>query len=89
MELNHTQQYNSFTTKSGNIVWAAAMQLAWTELRNKFTQGSPIQLKTESPKSLEMIENFNQAVFKQSDIDPNSIYVKSGFGQVTLEQINQ
>jgi len=31
---------------------------------------------------------FNQATFQAKDINPNSIYVKSGFGPATLAQIN-
>jgi hypothetical protein len=29
MEITLFDQYNAFTTPTGNIIWAAAMQLAW------------------------------------------------------------
>jgi hypothetical protein len=29
MEKDLFENYNAFVTKEGNIVWAAAMQLAW------------------------------------------------------------
>jgi hypothetical protein len=36
-----------------------------------------------------MIENYNSAKFKASDINPKSIYVKSGKGQKTIQLINK
>jgi len=36
-----------------------------------------------------MIENYNSAKFKATDINPQSIYVKSGKGQQTVDLINK
>ena len=35
-----------------------------------------------------MIENYNSAKFKASDINPKNIYIKSGKGQKAIQQIN-
>ena len=35
-----------------------------------------------------MVENFNQSKFSIKDIDFNSIYVKAGYGQETVDEIN-
>jgi hypothetical protein len=46
-------------------------------------------LATEDKKVLQMIENYNSAKFKATDINPQSIYVKSGKGQQTVDLINK
>lgn len=89
MESDRAIKHNAFTTKAGNVVWAAAMQLAWDELRHSFANGNPLLFHTENPTSLTTIQNFNEGVFKKSDIDPQSVYVKSGYGQATLNTINK
>lgn len=42
MEEDPAILYNPFTTSKGNIVWAGAMQLAWNELKEKFTKNKSI-----------------------------------------------
>jgi|688.fasta_scaffold1519952_1 hypothetical protein len=42
MEDTLFQQYNAFTSPTGNIIWGAAMQLAWNELRKSFASGKPL-----------------------------------------------
>lgn len=46
-------------------------------------------METENQNALHIIKNFNQATFQTKDINPDSIYVKSGYGQSTLKQINE
>lgn len=46
MEEVRFDKYNAFTTKNGNIVWGAAMQLAWNELSSKFAKNTPLRLNT-------------------------------------------
>lgn len=36
-----------------------------------------------------MINSFNQPSFTKTDIDTNSVYIKSGLGQATLDIINE
>ena len=42
MEKAAFDKYNAFSTKAGNVVWGAAMQLAWNELREKFANKKPL-----------------------------------------------
>ncbi len=65
------------------------MQLAWNELREQFASSKPLLLKTEDNHSLQVIKNFNEGSFTRDDINKDSIYVKSGYGQATLNLINQ
>lgn len=85
--LKHSQ-YNSFIMDCGNQVWAGALTLAWTELRNQIVK-EDIKLATENQSALQIINNFNKAAFKATDVSPQSIYVKSGFGQNTVDLINK
>jgi hypothetical protein len=80
--------YNGFVTKQDNYVWAGAMCLAWSELKNSIIK-APIELATQDPTALRMIKNFNSEAFKADDLDPKCIYVKSGFGKKTLDTINK
>lgn len=68
MEKDFFEKYNAFVTKEGNIVWAAAMQLAWNQIRDKFTHKKPLMFKTESPAALKTIFNFNAGLVKREDI---------------------
>jgi len=45
-------------------------------------------LAIQDQHGLQTMNVFNQATFQAKDINPNSIYVKSGFGPATLAQIN-
>lgn len=83
-----SSSYNAFTTSAGNVVWAAAMQLAWNELKASFASNQPLTFHTENAHSLRTIKNFNEGLFNKADIDPQSYYVKSGYGQATVDTIN-
>jgi CRP-like cAMP-binding protein len=45
-------------------------------------------LKTDEVIALEMVEKLNEALFSKNDLDEASYYVKSGYGQSTVEAIN-
>ncbi len=72
----------------GNYVWGGAMNLAWTDLSESILE-EPLTLKTEDPTALKMVEAFNDPVFEKGDLDEASYYIKSGYGQETVNQINQ
>jgi len=72
----------------GNYIWAGAMNLAWTDL-NESILNEPLILNTEDPAVLEMVDAFNDPVFEKGDLDEASYYIKSGYGQETINQINQ
>lgn len=46
MEEIYFDKYNAFSTKEGNLIWGAAMQLAWNELSSKFAKNAPLRLHT-------------------------------------------
>jgi hypothetical protein len=64
------------------------MSLAWAELKNTIIK-APIQLETEDKRIHQEIDNFNAERFKVNDIDPQSIYVKAGYGKKTQDLINK
>jgi hypothetical protein len=72
----------------GNYVWGGAMNLAWTELAENIIK-EDIKLNTKDKVALEMVSNLNDAPFSKNDLDEESYYIKSGYGQKTVEEINR
>jgi len=72
----------------GNYVWGGAMNLAWNDL-NENILGEKLKLNTKERVALDMVEKFNDAVFERTDLDEKSYYIKSGYGQETIDLINQ
>ena len=64
------------------------MCLAWNELKNSIIK-APLQLGTNDPTAIQIIDNFNAERFVDTEIDPACVYVKSGYGKKTLDLINQ
>lgn len=98
--VNPIEQYVSKDTKTtiagnylgsyynGNYVWGGAMNLAWNELNENILK-EKLQLKSQDKTALEMVEKLNNPSFTKNDLDENSYYIKSGFGQQTVTAINQ
>ncbi len=72
----------------GNYIWGGAMNLAWNELNENILH-EKLQLRTTDEIALEMVEKFNNPAFTKNDLDKESYYVKSGYGQETVETINR
>lgn len=72
----------------GNFVWCGAMNLAWNELNENILK-EKLQLNSQDKTALEIVEKLNNPLFSKSDLDENSYYIKSGFGQKTINAINQ
>ena len=72
----------------GNYVWGGAMNLAWREMIDNILH-EKLELKTEDNAALEMVNKFNRSPFSKDDLDQESYYVKSGFGQGALDIINK
>lgn len=89
MEHNHESHYNSFTAPDGNIVWAGALTLAWKELLHLTPDTKQLTIKNANPHVESIANNFNESPFSKNELDKSSYYVKSGFGQVTVEEINK
>ncbi len=71
-----------------NYVWGGAMNLAWTELKDSFV-GEPIAIASENQDALYITKRLNDPVFSKADLDEASYYIKSGYGQATVDAINK
>jgi len=71
-----------------NYVWGGAMNLAWTEMSENIIKAL-VKLNTTDPTALAMVDKFNNAVFTKNDLDEASYYIKSGYGQSTVDMINK
>ena len=72
----------------GNYVWGGAMNLAWDELNDNILH-EKLKLNTTDKTALEMVEKFNNPIFTKNDLDESSYYIKSGYGQQTVDLINK
>ena len=82
------QDYYLGSEYKGNYVWGLAMNLAWNELNENILH-EKLKLKTEDKVALEMADKFNHAPFTKNDLDEKSYYLKSGYGQRTIDLINK
>lgn len=72
----------------GNFVWGGAMNLAWTEFNEKILH-EKLKLNAKDKIALEMVNKLNNPIFAKNDLDEKSYYVKSGYGQKTVNLINK
>ncbi len=72
----------------GNYVWGGAMNLAWNNLNENILK-EKLQLNTMDKIALEMVSKLNDAPFSKDDLDEESYYIKSGFVQSTVDEINR
>ncbi len=72
----------------GNYIWGGAMNLAWNELTGSIIH-EKLKLKTTDKQALTITEKLNNPVFTKRDLDEASYYIKSGYGQKTVEMINR
>ena len=63
------------------------MNLCWNELKQKMIK-EDIKLKTEDQAALQTAQKFNKTTFTVKDMHPSCWYVKAGFGNKTVNQIN-
>ncbi len=72
----------------GNYVYAGAINLVWNDVKKNIT-GEELKFKTENRKILHFIDMMNLYPFTRNDLDSESYYIKSGFGQKTEDIINK
>lgn len=72
----------------GNYVWGGAMNLAWNELNENILH-EKLKFKKDDKIALEMAEKLNNPIFTKNDLDDKSYYIKSGYGQATVDTINK
>lgn len=84
-----SNMYGDFlgSTIKGNYIWGSAMNYAWNELKDNIIK-EPLSLKTTDQTALLMVDRLNITPFTKDDMDAASYYIKSGFGQKTVDQIN-
>ncbi|MCF7795140.1 hypothetical protein K9M50_02175 [Patescibacteria group bacterium] len=71
----------------GNYVWGGAMNLAWNELNENVLEEN-LKLQTDDETALNMVEKFNNPIFTKDDLNKESYYIKSGYGQSIVDEIN-
>ncbi len=71
----------------GNYVWGAAANLAWNGLAENVIK-EKIKLKSNDTITVAMLDKFNNLSFSKTDLDEKSYYIKSGYGQKTIDEIN-
>lgn len=88
-----TQSYNYITTGSyhkGNFVYGGAMQLAINDLNeNILHEKLQLKLDDSDTDTKRILNIFNKSEFTKDDLDDKSYYVKSGYGQKTIDLINR
>ena len=72
----------------GNYVWGGAMNLAWNELNDNILH-EKLALDTTDKTALDLVSKLNNSMFTKNDLDEESYYIKSGFGQETVNIINK
>jgi len=76
------------STYEQNYVWGGAMNMAWSELIESFTQDK-IELDSSDPMVQSTLDKLNEPVFGKQDMDDTSYYIKSGYGKKTIDLINK
>ena len=64
------------------------MNLAWNDLNENILH-EKLKFNTHDKIVLEMAEKFNNPIFTKNDLDNKSYYVKSGYGQSTIDISNK
>ncbi len=72
----------------GNYIWGGAMNLAWSDLSQNIIKDK-ILLSSQDPLVQTMVSKFNAPVVSTIDLDEPSYYIKSGYGQGTVDAINR
>lgn len=78
---------NGFITNKGNYLWSGALTLAWKDLRATFIK-EDIRIKSNDHDLQKLVENFNKCLFDKSHLSEEAYYIRSGFGQDTVNLIN-
>lgn len=71
-----------------NYVWGGAISLAWNDLNENILH-EKLKLNSKDKEVLNMVEKFNNSPFSKKDLDDESFYIKSGYGQETIDLINK
>ncbi|MEA1972761.1 MAG: hypothetical protein U9N34_05650 [Candidatus Cloacimonadota bacterium] len=64
------------------------MNFAWNELKDNILKENVI-LDTQDKKALELNKKLNNTIITKNILDEESYYIKSGYGQKTVDTINK
>ncbi len=85
----NTKNYTGSLYK-GNYIWGGAMNLAWTDLsKNIIKEKIDLVLDSSETDAKKLLEKLNNPVMTKSDLSEKNYYIKSGYGQKTVDQINK
>ncbi len=88
-ENKNTKNYTGSLYK-GNYIWGGAMNLAWTDLsENIIKEEIDLVLDSSETEAKNLLEKLNNPVMIKSDLLEKNYYIKSGYGQKTVDQINK
>jgi len=76
------------STLKDNYIWGGAMNMAWNELLDSFVK-EKLSLDTDNELTISTLDRLNNPVFTKQDMDSESYYIKSGYGQATVDAINK
>ncbi len=76
------------STLKDNYVWGGAMNMAWNELLDSFVK-EKLSLDTNDEQTRVTLDKLNNPVFSKRDMDAESYFIKSGYGQATVDAINK
>lgn len=71
-----------------NYIWAIGMQLAWNDLCENVINAK-VDISTKNSAGRALFEQFNKRKFTNKALSENDYFVKSGFGQETVDQIRE
>jgi len=63
------------------------LSLAWHELSENIVK-EKIKLDSDNKVVIKIEDNYNSCPFKKNDLSESDYYIKSGYGQKTVTQIN-
>lgn len=88
--MNSTFDTGSLTGSylNGNYIWGIGMQLAWNDLCDNVINAK-VEVSTKNSAGKALSKQFNKRKFTRKALSENSYFVKSGFGQETIEQIRK
>ena len=64
------------------------MNFAWNELKENILKENVI-LDTKDKKALKLTDKLNNSIITKNILDEESYYIKSGYGQKTIDIINK
>lgn len=74
---------NFCTTPNANILYGAALTLAWKELTQRIIK-EDVKIQSNDPIALDIVHKFNNATVSKADLSPESYYGTAGFGNQTV-----